>query len=181
MASFPGTTKVAVGYIGNEDCTRIRVWDVAEAHVSNERPEAPALWEAGGHGDTVLSLGVHKGGGLVSSGFDRCVRLWEPPASAERTSTAGAAQEAALVIESGETVPMAAAAWPDGRGLVYGCDDGSLHIWDLKRRREAMLHPDRHRDGVRAVDVSADGRMVVSSGADRCIRLLCVEEGVQAP
>lgn len=166
--------QVAVGYIGNEDCTRIRVWDVAQAHVSNERPEAPPLWEAEGHGDTVLSLGVHKGAGLVSSGFDRSVRLWEPPAASASAAAASSdegktVQEAALVIESGENVPIAAAAWPDGRGLVYGCDDGSLHIWDLKRRREAMLHPDRHRDGVRTIDVSADGRMVVSSGADRCI------------
>ena len=169
--------QVAVGYMGNDDCTRIRVWDVAQAHVSSERPEAPPLWEAEGHGDTVLSLGVHKGAGLVSSGFDRSVRLWEPP------STPGAtlAAEAALVIESGEDVPFAAAAWPDGRGLAYGCDDGSLHIWDLARRREAMLHPDRHRDGVRTLDVSADGRMMVSSGADKVIRLLCVEEAAPAP
>lgn len=169
-----------MGYIGNEDCTRIRVWDVAQAQVSNERPEAPPLWEAEGHGDTVLSLGVHKGDGLVSSGFDRSVRLWEPPASGSAAPQAQP-QEAALVIESGENVPFAAAAWPDGRGLTYGCDDGSLHIWDLVRRREAMLHPDRHHDGVRTVDVSADGRMVVSSGADHCIRLLCVDEAAPAP
>jgi WD40 repeat protein len=177
---------VAVGYIGNEDCTRIRVWDAATAQVSTERPEAPPLWEAEGHGDTVLSLGVHKEAGLVSSGFDRCVRLWEPtssshPAAAAEPGGSGPPQSAALVIESGENVPMAAAAWPDGRGLAYGCDDGSLHVWDLVRRKEAMLHPDRHKDGVRTLDVSADGRMVVSAGADRVIRLLCVDEAAPAP
>jgi len=168
--------------MGNDDCTRIRVWDAATAQVSSERPEAPPLWEAEGHGDTVLSLGVHKGAGLVSSGFDRCVKLWEPPASgAASTPQQPQPQEAALVIDSGENVPMAAAVWPDGRGLAYGCDDGSLHIWDLVRRREAMLHPNRHRDGVRTLDVSADGRMVASSGADHCIRLLCVDEAAPAP
>ena len=101
---FPGTGKVAVGYIGNDDCNRIRVWDVAQGGtaVTPERPEAPPLWEVAGHGDTVTSLGVIKGDGLVSSGFDRSVRVWDPASATP--------EEPALVIQSGENIPLAAAA-----------------------------------------------------------------------
>lgn len=50
--------------------------------------------------------------------------------------------------------------------------DGSLHIWDLKRRREALSHPQRHPDGVKALDISHDGNTLCSAGADHAVRLL---------
>ena len=101
------------------------------------------------------------------------VRVWDPSSTANSAVT----EEASLIIHSGENIPMAAAAWSDGRGLVYGCDDGSLHIWDLKRRREALSHPDRHVDGVKALDISQDGNWLVSGGADGCVRLLQTQSG----
>ena len=85
MTIFPGTTRIAVGYMGNEDCTEIRVWDVAQAQIpagvsgggggAGAKTVAP-LWSVAGHGDTVSSLGVIAGEGLVSAGYDRTVRWW---------------------------------------------------------------------------------------------------------
>ncbi|TFJ86218.1 hypothetical protein NSK_002426 [Nannochloropsis salina CCMP1776] len=171
MAIFPGTGRIAVGYMGNEECTEIRVWDVAQGGIpagEGAKPtEVPPLWSVPGHDDTVVSLGVLGENGLVSSGFDRTVRVWSQSSCIEASD-----KEASLVIDSGENIAMAVMAWEDGRGLAYGCDDGSLHVWDLKRRREALSHPHRHPDGVKALDISKDGSLLCSAGADHALRLL---------
>jgi len=82
MTIFPGTTRIAVGYMGNEECTEIRVWDaVGQGRISRggteggKVVEVPPLWSVPGHDDTIVCLGVIGGEGLVSSGYDRTVRL----------------------------------------------------------------------------------------------------------
>ena len=45
----------------------------------------------------------------------------------------------------------------------------------MKRGKEALSHEDRHKDGMGAVDVSSDGEMIVSGGADSAVRLLFVD------
>ena len=68
--------------MGNEECTEIRVWDaVGQGRISGggteggKVVEVPPLWSVPGHDDTVVCLGVIGGEGLVSSGYDRTVRL----------------------------------------------------------------------------------------------------------
>jgi len=52
------------------------------------------------------------------------VRVWSPSSSCDLSATKEK-EEASLVIHSGENIAMAAVAWEDGRGLVYGCDGKS--------------------------------------------------------
>jgi WD40 repeat protein len=86
MTIFPGTTRIAVGYMGNEECTEIRVWDaVGQGQIASggggggaeggKVVEVPPLWSVPGHDDTIVSVGVIGGDGLVSSGYDRTVRF----------------------------------------------------------------------------------------------------------
>lgn len=46
------------------------------------------------------------------------IRVWEAGQS-----------EPKVVVNSGDVLPLAAAGWRDGRGLVYGSEDGALTIW----------------------------------------------------
>lgn len=93
MAIFPGTGRIAVGYMGNEECTEIRVWDVAQGGIpagEGAKPtEVPPLWSVPGHDDTVVSLGVLGENGLVFSGFDRTVS-WKAQARGGLRSLGGA-------------------------------------------------------------------------------------------
>lgn len=47
---------------------------------------------------------------------------------------------------------------------------------DLKHKLEALNMPMRHPWGVFGVDISPDSRMIASSGADRVVRILRVED-----
>lgn len=154
------------------------MWDAGQSRIGtnghhshhHHKETRPPLWSVEGHNDTVCALSIINGDGLASAGFDRTVRVWDPSSATPSEPT--------LIINSGETVPLALAAWPDGRGLAYGCDDGSMHIWDLARRREALSDPQRHENGVRGADISS-GALLVSSGADKAVRLLRLEDTVQ--
>lgn len=56
---------------------------------------------------------------------------------------------------------------PDGR-VVSGGEDGLVILWDPRRYTTYVIH--RHDWWVRAVAVSADGRVIVSGGSDGAVR-----------
>jgi WD40 repeat protein len=67
--------------------------------------------------------------------------------------------------------PLSAAAFhPDGRRLIFGCEDGSLYVCDTRTGQER----DRlkgHTEAIRAVAVSPDGRWLASVSNDQTLRL----------
>ena len=66
------------------------------------------------------------------------------------------------------------AAFPDGRRIVSGADDGGLHVWD--RRSLTTLHTLKGHAGlVSSVTLSATGRYVVSGGDDSHIAVWNIE------
>ena len=131
LTVFPGTSHIAVGYMNNQECTEICVWDASQGGIvageaSSSKATVPPLWSVAGHGDTITSLSVIGRNGLVSASYDRTVRVWLPAVASDPSP---AADEASLVVHSGENVALAAAAWADGRGLVYGCDGTFMMVF----------------------------------------------------
>lgn len=67
----------------------------------------------------------------------------------------------------------------DGSGrarLVSGADDCKIRVWDL-RTRECVWILESHVSVVRGLDVTDDGRTLVSGGRDKVINLWDLEKG----
>jgi hypothetical protein len=98
------------------------------------------------------------GSGLVSGGADRALRLWDVASGTARA-------------RFGETPhPVACLAVVPGAGLVLAGQGAAVRLWDpASGREEGRLTG--HTDAVRAVSVSADGRLALTGGADRALRL----------
>jgi WD40 repeat protein len=68
-----------------------------------------------------------------------------------------------------------------GRRLVCGSTNGTVRVWDVPRGREALgkgewtgqflHHAAGHGQGINAVAVSRDGKMVATGGSDATVRL----------
>ena len=145
----------------------VRVWEARTG-----RPVATLE----GHSGTVWSAGVSADGQLVASGGeDGTVRLWD---------TRTARPLATLEGHSGAVWGVAISA--DRQLVASSGEDGTVRLWSLtglaKRggmpgiQEEAVTgHPlailSDHSGTVYGVAVSADGRLVVSAGADATVRL----------
>jgi WD40 repeat protein len=68
----------------------------------------------------------------------------------------------------------ALAVTPDGTGVVVGCRDGSVHLWNLSEDRVSILVSARDRpyNPVEAVAVHQDGDQVVVVTRDQTILVL---------
>ena len=67
----------------------------------------------------------------------------------------------------------------DGKTIVSGGFNGSLHLWDVEMRRQRSGALKGHSGWVNCVDFSSDGKMVVSGSSDASLRLWDVETGMQ--
>ncbi|MGV9386665.1 DUF6301 family protein [Nonomuraea sp. NPDC003707] len=103
---------------------------------------------------------------LLIGGYDGSVRVWDVQAWCE---------VAALKAHTKEVVDLAVAR--NGGIAVSGAWDGTARIWDLERA--VCLHVLPHSAYVMAVDISADARLVISSGAreDPTIRVWDARNG----
>ncbi|GAA5977982.1 hypothetical protein JCM11641_004347 [Rhodosporidiobolus odoratus] len=61
--------------------------------------------------------------------------------------------------------------------LVTGADDCKIRVWDL-RSRECLHALDGHVSVVRGLDVTRDGKMLVSGGRDKVVNVWDLERGV---
>ncbi|MBP7431305.1 MAG: protein kinase, partial [Candidatus Hydrogenedentes bacterium] len=65
----------------------------------------------------------------------------------------------------------------DGRWMAAGNSLGTLHVWDLAAGKRAWVSPQVHYPSLRRVEFSADGRLLLTAGADKMARLWEVESG----
>lgn len=129
----------------------IHLWDLVKGR---------ALATYQGHEDWVTSIAVRPRGGLViSGGLDHSVRLWSLERGAEVLSFAGHEAEVKDVVFA-----------PKGLALSVGLD-ARLKVWDLASRVAELPKWRAHRGPVTAMDLSADGRLLLTGGADHQVKL----------
>ncbi|MDS3859526.1 WD40 repeat domain-containing protein [Thermosynechococcaceae cyanobacterium BACA0444] len=160
-------------YLGLED-GRILAWDV-NRHEWGEEFKA--------HAATVASLAIHpQAPVLVSSGYDRCIKLWHLP-----TQTA----LAHLTAHSDNVWKVEFS--PDGTVLATAGFDGVTRLWDTQGL-EAISHSPNsdpvgipslpclhtlslHRGQLLGLSFSPDGSLVATAGQDSVIPLWQVSTG----
>lgn len=139
---------------GSDDGTA-RLWDLAAAE-----SKAPIILT--GHTDAVRSVTFIPGERLriATGSTDRTVRVW-------MIDSETGSLESKSVLHAHDEVVTGVVAEKSGRGLITAGRDGMVRRWDLDLPEPgggmlAQVFP-AHRDEVRSLAISADGRRVVTS------------------
>jgi WD40 repeat protein len=151
----------------------VRLWDVA-------RMRETAIFH--GDGGTVASIALSRDGKILAVGSDAGrVTLWD---------IARKREIAILTRHRGWSEPLALSAavsspprrpWgiglvtsvglsPDGKTLAAGGNDGTVTLWNLATKREAVIL-EGHSDWVTSVVFSPDGKTLATGSRDRTARL----------
>ena len=140
---------------------------------------------------------------MVTAGTDGTARLWEPygepelavlgrhqgPVTSVAFETAGtrlasAGADAIVRVQSanGQVIrtlslgrPVVTVGWARGGVLFAATDDGEARIWSDGGRR--LLRTFAHGGPIRAATLSPDGKLAVTAGEDRMVRLRNAETG----
>jgi WD40 repeat protein len=146
---------------GGRDGT-VRLWNPAN-------PDDPGR-ELGRHDAKVLAVAVTHDGVVVSGWSDGTVQLSYVETRHDTASELGRGVDLAGTPSADkDTWALAAAVTGDGL-VVFGCQDGTVRLWNLTMQGEPARELGRQKEWVLAVAVTADG-LVVSSGADGAVRL----------
>jgi WD40 repeat protein len=148
----------------------------------------------------VLSAAVLPDRGLVVAGYrDNRVRLWQFAEPPQRAWTENRGQAAVFIggerrlVDPGavhdfsagiparrqpfEPAPVRAlTVHPGGQSFAFSRSDGTIHLWDLSRRRE-LLRWQAHDTTIRALTASPDGKQLASASLDGTVRLWRWEDG----
>ena len=134
----------------------LRLWEVATGK---------ELWTLRGHRAWVRSVAISADGQrAISGGHDATLRCWDLARRAP-LRTIGGAQGWAVTVATSR----------DGRRAATPSFAGAAHVWDLEGDR--LVRAFQHPELVSGVDLSADGRRLVTSGHDGRVRLFAVDEG----
>jgi WD40 repeat protein/beta-lactamase regulating signal transducer with metallopeptidase domain len=124
---------------------RDKVWREWDLETGRE------LRHTGHHDEWVESIAVSADGRRMLTGGGDVMRLWDLATGKEVQAFTGHAYAVTSV-----------AFIRDCRGAVSGSYDGTVRLWDLDGRERHRLSG--HRDWVWSVDLSADGRRLLTAG-----------------
>lgn len=153
--------------------SRLSVHDVQSRSLAQEHfGQASAM--------TALAIGPQRSW-VVGADESGSLRLWTPTqttAGLDRFARESLrkAEAARPTVRSEQRVVRVIAAHPDGRSLLTGGEDGSLHVWNVTSQDDGVaLQKGRrwqaHEGPISALAISADGRWIVSGGEDRNVQL----------
>lgn len=119
------------------------------------------------HIDAVYALEwTPDGKRLVSGAADRTLKIWDP-ATGERLFTLGEPADGINTV----------AIDPTGRYVAAGGLDKSIRIWELEARSGRLLRTQiAHEDAILKLAWSPDGSTLVSSSADKTIKVFRVSD-----
>ena len=131
-----------------------------------------------GHGASVFSVGFSPDGKRIISGSgDQTARIWDAAIGEElhvfkghgsQIGSAAFSPDGRRIVTGGGAVRRPS---PDGRFFVANIeDDPTAKVWDAGGGMEVRTL-EGHTDVVSSVDVSADGRLVLSGSFDRTARV----------
>ncbi|MCA9659951.1 MAG: FHA domain-containing protein [Myxococcales bacterium] len=164
----------AVAFLRGRDGPLLAVARGRHVDVYDLGEDGPALSSSSSHGRPVVELRpVDGSGAFVGLDAQGGAALWSfDPGSGSLS------RRRTWALDS---VATAFAAEPGGQRLLLGDASGGLHRVDVERRRDAeniagLRALPGHRQGVRAIAVSEDGRRVATSGDDGRIRVLNLDD-----
>jgi WD40 repeat protein len=77
-----------------------------------------------------------------------------------------------VLLEMRESSPVLSTKYsPDGKYIVSGSHDSTIHVWDAQTGRLVASPSEGHTYAVRSVRFSSDGKFIVSGSYDRAIRV----------
>ncbi|KAI8614390.1 hypothetical protein BC830DRAFT_1082008 [Chytriomyces sp. MP71] len=126
----------------------------------------------GYHNDHVKCLAYSSGGGWVASGgLDRRVMIWDTQEGREREIVGFAVSSSVFCHDKSPQASIYALACnPAGTTVVSGSPDKVVRVWDPRSGKQA-IGLTGHRDNVRGLLVSDDGKWVLSASSDTTIKL----------
>ncbi|MFN8418899.1 MAG: WD40 repeat domain-containing protein [Anaerolineae bacterium] len=161
----PDERQVAAGDVDGT----IHLWNVATG------TELQAFSGHDGYAGSVMFS--PDGSTLLTSGNDRIVRTWTLVPPLDPRDLKGNLAEIYTLATS-----------PDGRYLVSGGNDRSVRLYDLTSGQQLRYFvaesPEissaiAHENSVNSVQISPDGRYVLSGGSDGFLRLWSIADGTQ--
>jgi WD40 repeat protein len=145
---------------------QVRVWDV-DAPKPRERATLP------GHARFNGAVALSPDGRLLAATGDKNnVRLWDLSGAAPK-------ERPGVAVRAGQ-VPRALAFSPDGKTLAVptGAAGYGIQLWDVSEDQPRQAAEARgHSNSVLALAFSADGKTLVSGGADNSVRVWDVAAG----
>jgi len=115
---------------------------------------------------------------IVSGFYDGALSLFRTEGLGGKPDDAEAATQVEKRLGQHNHVVATVAFSLDGNYVVSGSYDGTVRIWDVKKRIQ-VGGPLQHNDYVRSVGFSPDGERVVSGTDDGTVRIWNVKAGTQ--
>ena len=117
-----------------------------------------------GHRKGVSYLAYSPNGKYIASlSKDRTIKIWDATIGKEINSHIDNVYSSSVVFS------------PDGKSVVYGCNDGKIVKWNFKDNIISSFQG--HRNGIHFVDVSPNGKQMVSTSFNE-IKIWDMENGV---
>ncbi|KDN39721.1 hypothetical protein RSAG8_08639, partial [Rhizoctonia solani AG-8 WAC10335] len=144
---------------GSYDRT-VRVWDSLTGHI---------LLGPFSHPISVLSVAISPDGASISAGlYNGNIQIWD--------AKTGKAMSGPLKEKSG-LVTMLAYSSDGTRIISYSKFDGTLCLFDARTATVALKSPPGHTENISSIDISPDGKYIVSGSSDMTLCVWDVVDG----